>query len=122
MLTGKALTAEEAMRAGLVEEVVPSDRFEARRARAGEDSQARLPRRWRGHQTIRRLGAAAAQPRARGESHRRISPAHGRRPRTGGAVEKMEKRRRSRQGRTLMRGRVQNPLLRFRLPPCCSRS
>jgi len=30
MLTGRALTAEEAMHAGLVEEVVPSDRFDAR--------------------------------------------------------------------------------------------
>jgi enoyl-CoA hydratase len=93
MLTGKALTAEEAMHAGLVEEVVPSDRFDARVHELAEGMAAAPPAAVAGIKrsvdSVRPQRNPELADKAIAEFARTwAAPAHWR------AVEKMEKRRR----------------------------
>jgi enoyl-CoA hydratase/carnithine racemase len=99
MLTGKPLTAEEAMHAGLVEEVVPSDRFEARVQELAKDIAGAPPAAVTGIKrsvdSVRPQRNPELAEKAIAEFARTwAAPAHWR------AVEKMEKRRRgSKSGR-----------------------
>ena len=94
LLTGKALTAEEAMRAGLVEEVVPNDRFDARVQELSEGIAGAPPAAVAG---IKRSVDSVRPQRNPDLAETAIAefartwaaPAHWR------AVEKMDKRRRS---------------------------
>jgi enoyl-CoA hydratase/carnithine racemase len=93
MLTGKALTAEEAMHAGLVEEVVLSDRFEARVHELAKDIAGAPPAAVTGIKrsvdSVRPQRNPELAEKAIAEFARTwAAPAHWR------AVEKMEKRRR----------------------------
>src|SRR6266566_3125457 len=94
LLTGKALTAEAAMHAGLVEEVVPSDRFDARVHELAEGIAAAPPAAVAGIKrsvdSVRPQRNPELAEKAIAEFARTwAAPAHWR------AVEKMEKRRRS---------------------------
>ncbi len=94
LLTGKALTAEEAMHAGLVEEVVPSDRFEGRVLEVAKDIAGAPPAAVAGIKrsvdSVRPQRNPELAEKAIAEFARTwAAPAHWR------AVEKMEKRRRS---------------------------
>jgi len=93
MLTGKGLPAEEAMRAGLVEEVVSSDRFEARVQELAEGIASAPPAAVAGIKrsvdSVRPQRNPELAEKAIAEFARTwAAPAHWR------AVEKMEKRRR----------------------------